>query len=278
MAFPETRLTLIQRLATGGSEDDWRLFLKDYWGPVCRFALRYGARSLDDAEDVASEAFEVLWANRLLVRWVSSRSAKLRTLLCSVVRNLLANRGRVRAGRERLDRRWLAEMDLSNWMSEEQADVFYAAWAEDLVQQAVESLAAEYYRANRGDYVRVLYGRLCERLSIAEVAKLLELNCTDVVNYYRHASQRLAGKLEERLRRQILRYAEPDQAEAEFSHEWGQLQEHLSQSGGLEKAVQRAYDLLDPVRLAEHRGPRLTQAIDRLTSAMRQSAEGAPPQ
>lgn len=277
MAFPETQLTLIQRLAASGSEDDWRLFLKDYWGPVCRFALRYGARNLDDAEDVASETFEVLWGNRLLVRWVSSRSAKLRTLLCGVVRNLLANRGRVQAGRERLNQQWLTQMALANGISEEQDDVFYAAWAEDLVQQAVETLTAEYYRANKGDYVRVLYERLCERLSIAEVAQLLEISVTDVANYYRHASQRLAVKLKERLRRQIHRYAAPDQAEAESTREWGCLQDHLSQSGGLERAVQRAYDLLDPVRLAEHRGPHLTQALERLTSIMRHSTEEAGP-
>ena len=39
MAFPDTRQTLIQRLATTSGEDDWRQFLNDYWGPVCRFAV-----------------------------------------------------------------------------------------------------------------------------------------------------------------------------------------------------------------------------------------------
>ncbi len=70
--------------------------MNDYWGPLCRFSLRYGARNLDDAEDVASQTFEVLWEKRLLVRWVSGRTAKLRTLLCSVVRNILSHRNRVR--------------------------------------------------------------------------------------------------------------------------------------------------------------------------------------
>ena len=92
MSFPSTRLTLIHRLAEGGSEDDWARFLKDYWGPLCRFCLRHGARDLDEAEDVASQTFEVVWTNRLLDRWRSNRSAKLRALLCGVVRHLLANR------------------------------------------------------------------------------------------------------------------------------------------------------------------------------------------
>jgi DNA-directed RNA polymerase specialized sigma24 family protein len=272
MAFPETQLTLIQRLVAGGGEVEWRLFLKDYWGPVCRFALRYGAGNMDDAEDVALETFEVLWSNHLLVRWMSNRSAKLRTLLCGVARNLLANRGRVRAGRERLGRQWLEQLDPSSGTTPEQDDVFYAAWAEDLVQQAVESLVAEYYRNNKGDYVRVLYGRLCERLSIAEVARALEIKVTDVVNYYRHTGQRLAENLRQRLRRQIRRYTAAEEAEAEFAREWAQLQEHLARSGGLEKAVQRAYDALDPVRLKEHRGPRLTQALDRMTSLIHRSS------
>jgi hypothetical protein len=60
MSFPQTRLTLIQRRASDGAKEDWRGFLEDYWGPICRFALRYGARNLDDAEDMASERFEVL--------------------------------------------------------------------------------------------------------------------------------------------------------------------------------------------------------------------------
>ena len=53
MVFPQTRVTLIQRLASGGSEEDWGQFLSDYWGPVCRFSLRWGVGTVDDAEDVA---------------------------------------------------------------------------------------------------------------------------------------------------------------------------------------------------------------------------------
>jgi hypothetical protein len=57
MRFPETRLTFIERLASGGSEEGWRDFLQDYWGPVCRFALRWGAPSLADAEEPDGDGF-----------------------------------------------------------------------------------------------------------------------------------------------------------------------------------------------------------------------------
>ncbi|MGH7192963.1 MAG: RNA polymerase sigma factor, partial [Candidatus Saccharimonadales bacterium] len=175
MSFPQTRLTLIQRLAAGGSEDDWRTFVRDYWGPVCRFALRWGAANAADAEDVAVETFEVLWHNRLLVRWVSNRSAKLRTLLCGVVRNNLANRGRVQAGRDRIFRDLAKQLDRWQHAPDEQSDAFYAAWVEDVVERAVRSLAAEYGRQGKGDYLRVLYGRICDELTIAACADALWL-------------------------------------------------------------------------------------------------------
>src|SRR5437879_4084689 len=38
MSFPQTRPTLIERLAAAGEERDWQEFLTDYWGPICRFA------------------------------------------------------------------------------------------------------------------------------------------------------------------------------------------------------------------------------------------------
>ena len=111
MVFPQTRVTLIQRLASGGSEEDWGQFLSDYWGPICRLSLRFGARNLDDAEDVASQTFEVLWERRLLVRWVSNQTAKLRTLLCSVVRNILSHRNRLRVNRDRLWQDFVDRLD-----------------------------------------------------------------------------------------------------------------------------------------------------------------------
>src|SRR4051812_12709220 len=102
MSFPQTRPTLIQRLATHGNEPDWQAFLADYWRPVCRFAWHYGQCSWQDAEDVASQTFLAIVQQELLARWVSAHSAKLRTLLCTVVRNVLANRARVQAGRARI--------------------------------------------------------------------------------------------------------------------------------------------------------------------------------
>ena len=34
MNFPQTRLSLIHRIAQDGKDDDWRQFMNDYWDPV----------------------------------------------------------------------------------------------------------------------------------------------------------------------------------------------------------------------------------------------------
>jgi RNA polymerase sigma factor (sigma-70 family) len=266
MGFPNTRLTLIQRLAAGGSAEDWQSFMQDYWGPVCRFSLRWGAEGLSDAEDIATQTFEILWENRLLVRWVSNRSAKLRSLLCSVARKVLANRHRAQAGRQRLAHELAEHLQQASPTDDEQADAFYAAWAEDLVAQAAESITTDYYRQAKGDYVRVLYGRLCQRLTIAAVAEALEISPAAVDNYFRHARQRLGDKLEELVRSQVEKYSPDEESAEEFAAEWRRLGTYLSAHGGLEEALQRACALLDPAAAQKNRRSDLAAAWNRLTS------------
>jgi len=250
MAFPQTRLTLIQRLATGASQADWREFTQDYWGPVCRFAQSRGSLTHEDAEDVATEVFEVLFKNRLLERWSTTRSAKLRTLLCCVVRNVVSNRIRVNAGRARLVAEHNGALDryadLENVESAEaprdQLDAFYAAWVEDLLQAAVERLLADYDRAGKGDYFRVFHGRLCEQLPMAELADLLQIKLTSAENYFRHARDRLAERLKELVREHVLRYSGEAETGDEVAGEWSQMGEYLRQRGGLEQAVRKVYE------------------------------------
>ena len=273
MSFPQTHLSLIQRLASGGTEEDWQGFLKDYWGPICRFSLRYGARDLDNAEDVASETFEVLWEQRLLVRWASNRSAKLRTLLCSVVRNILSHRNRVRTSREQRQEDLAEHLDGLNRTSDKHVDAFYAAWVEDVVQQAVEFLAAEYCRKGQVDYVRVLYGRICQGMTIAKAAEALRISPSAVDHYFRNARERLAEKLGQLVRRQLQCYCPADEAGQEFATEWQRLGQYLAEHGGIEEAVRQAYDLLDPVQARKQRAVGLTKAVTRMTSVIRSSVD-----
>ena len=246
MAFPDTRLTLIGRLSSGASERDWQQFLQDYWGPICRFAARRARLSAADAEDVAAKTFESLLSNRLLVRWHEHQGARLRTLLCTVVRHVVANRARVQAGRERLLKEELARggSTVEAYAAEpieEPLDTFYAAWVDDLLQGCVDGLMREYHAAGKGDYFRVLYGRLCEGLTMPGISAALGIKLTDAENYFKAARNGLSKKLQTALRDHVARYSDAAGVEAEFDEEWRRLGEFLQQHGGLERAVEDCF-------------------------------------
>jgi RNA polymerase sigma factor (sigma-70 family) len=260
MAFPETRHTLIERLALGGDERDWRDFLADYWGPVCRFAMRRGNMRPEEAEDVAGQAFEVVLRNKLLARWAASRQAKLRTLLCSIVCKIQANAFRAAKNRER----WLDELLEQQPAADTDQDAFYAAWVDELLQSCLQNLAADYHREGKGDYFRVLYGRLCEQMSIAEVASALEISPSAVDNYFRHVRQRLSEKLESAVRSHVHRYTPAQDAEAEFAAEWGRLGDYLKDRGELDEAVRRAHLLLEGSALEKTKTIRIRETLSRV--------------
>jgi RNA polymerase sigma factor (sigma-70 family) len=249
MSFPQTQHTLIHRIVASNSDRDWAAFFEDYWTPICRFAMRKGCSTLDEAEDVAAQTFEIVWKNNLLARWVASRSAKLRTVLCSVVRKVIANLIRVRQarenaalrGREKLDDRGGLPVITSLDASAEEIDAFYGAWVEEILQRAVDSLMDEFHREGKGDYFRVLYGRLCDGMTMREVARSLSLTPTQVENYARQAQKRLSKQLERLVRGHVERYGQEGDIEQEFKAEWGRLEEHLSRHGGMDEAVRAAY-------------------------------------
>jgi DNA-directed RNA polymerase specialized sigma24 family protein len=253
MSFPNTRHTLIRRIAAGGDEAAWREFLADYWEPICTFVARRGNLNVQDAEDIAAQVFEAFLRNRLLERWVDSPVAKLRTLICNVVRNVLSNRARVQGQRAKLlaeHRLDLPEMVEGESAAEtaEQADVFYAAWVDELLRSSVESLMIDYNLSGHGDYFRVLYARLCEDLTIPEVSELLGIKVTSAENFYRDARQRLMERLRENVRKHIGRYSMSLSEDTDFETEWNELGKHLKEHGGVEQAVRRAYHEFDPAR------------------------------
>lgn len=264
MAFPQTRHTLIQRLAAGGGDADWRGFLDDYWGPVCRFAMRRRDVGLAEAEDIASQTFEVLLKGDLLGRWASAPQAKLRTLLCQIVIKLQANARRAAFNRERMLQELRDAGAYGAEVSPTQQDAFLAAWVEDMLQHCLHHLALEYHREGRGDYFRVLHGRLCEEMTIAEVAAALEISVANVDNFYRHVRQRLHDKLEAGVRSHAYRYASPDEAESEFAAEWSRLGAYLRDHGGLDDAVRRTYALVEAGQLERRKPQRITETITRL--------------
>jgi RNA polymerase sigma factor (sigma-70 family) len=282
MTFPETHHTFIQRLASQGKEDDWRRFMDDYWFPVCRFATRSGRLKPDEAEDVASITFAGVIQNNLLSRWVNNPSAKLRTLLCSVVRNVLSNRARIESGRASLrkkDRRLLQEAasvrfeDVIDVAPEDLAE-FYAAWVDELLHNAVNRLLDDYHKSARGDCFRVLYGRICEQMTNKEIAQHLRLKLSTVENYFKDARDRLGVQLRTELRRRVEQYSRPGDFESEFQAEWSQLSKFLRDRGGIENAIRSAHEQLSSGNVARQKHLSITTILTRVSN---QSLPDRPP-
>jgi RNA polymerase sigma factor (sigma-70 family) len=253
MSFPNTQASLIIRLAQGGSETDWQQFLRDYWGPVTRFAARRGNLPLDLAEDVAGEVFVVLVRSTLIARWRDEQSGRLRGLLCGVVRKLLSNRHRLEQGRQRL----LHDAATAGGIPEilpvsetldpetEDLDSFYQAWVDELISATMRQVLAELQAEGRGDYFRSLYGRICEGLSAEEIGNALGLPAATIENQLRIAKGRLSRCLSNEVRRHVESYSTPETAQADFESEWSQLGLHLEKFGGLEEAIRLEAASLD---------------------------------
>jgi RNA polymerase sigma factor (sigma-70 family) len=275
MTFPQTRLTLIRRLSNGGSDVDWRDFLDDYWPPLCAFAMRWGGLSLADAEDIAAETLQAIVKNQLLSRWQAHRAARLRTLLCSVARNAISNRARVEQGRNRILRGLAqrSEDDLppsiwANEPSEEQDDTFYRAWIDDLLDRCVQSLLADLHRVGKGDCFRVLYGRLCEGLSLPEVAQMLQIPTATAENYYKAATKRLANELERAVRQHVRKYCSEGDEDDEFRAEWTQISAYLKTHGGIENAVRSCHQRMTSAERPSRDSKTLADTAATLIAAM----------
>ncbi len=262
MSFPETRPTLIQRIATENREADWQVFLKDYWRPVCRFAARWGNLSFDDAEDLASATFAILISKDLLSAWASNPAAKLRSLLCRIVRNLLANQARIKQGRTENLRKNIGLLKGMESIHLEEAaenaeelDAFFESWVDEVVQDAVDELFQECQKSGRGDVFRVLYGRICEQMPMQDIAQCLRISPDAAQNHFKLGRQLLDQFLRNSVQTRVHRYASPLHAKAEFEAEWQALSESLMRRGGLEASLQRSanQDEARELKRREHR-------------------------
>ena len=237
MAFPDTRLSLIRRIVATGDAAAWDEFVASYWRAVCRFAMRLGNLQWNDSEDVASQVFEALFRRSLLESWLTRPDARFKTLLCTVVRNVVQNTNRAnRTAARHIDGPFDQALLQSDGV-DPQDDAFMAIWAEELLQSTVRSLMTDYHNEGKGDYYRVLHGRICEQLTTREIADQLGVKPTDVDNYYRHARQRLGERLKLRLRTDVSYYTDLADLDEEFDREWQHLAEILQRHGSLEEAI-----------------------------------------
>jgi len=276
MTFPKTRKTLIFRLTTDGAQQDWLQFLSDYWLAVCHFVQQRANLGFEDAEDVAAEAFEVLLRKHLLERWLSNPSAKLRTLLCTVAKQVLANQLRVRTGRIRLlrnkARELLSRTDLPTIKSPnkqtDQVDEFYSAWIESILLQTVESLVQEYDRRDEVNRFKVLHARICLGMATNQISQSLNMKVSDAEYYYKAACKRLTTKLEESVRQNISRYCDLQDLDSEFDSEWCLIGQYLKEHGGLEEAIAIVYRNANLVKMAHRQSKAVTSVACRLAQVI----------
>jgi hypothetical protein len=114
---------------------------------------------------------------------------------------------------------------------------FYRAWIADLLERCVQRLLTDLHRAGKGDYFRVLFGRVCEELSTREIADMLQIETATVENYFRAARKRLAEELEQAVRRHVERYCDEGSLDDEFRAEWSRLSAYLLGHGGIESSL-----------------------------------------
>ena len=249
MSFPETRPTLIHRIARHNDEDAWREFFDDYWKPVCSFAARSGHLSPDDAEDIAAATFVALISSRLVSRWDERPISKFRSLICSVTRKVLANRIRVETGRKRIGqqrRDTIRELSFvtvdDRDASIDSSDALLVEWFHSLVASATRAYIDEARAAGRFNSVRVLYGRICEGMTVRAVGEALNLAPSTVDSLYAQARRSLEERLRSAVNDEVRRYCGDGQLQSEFELEWSRLGSLIDTAGGIEAILKEQGD------------------------------------
>ena len=254
MAFPQTRYSMIDRIVTDNEDGDWNHFLRAYWGPMVAFARRRGGLGEQEAEDVVGVAVEGIIRNNLLDRWHSDRSAKLRTLLCTVIRYCINNRARINSGRQRLMEQWdhelarLTDAPPTNIgpSAIEDTDALYTSWVEALLRDALTSFATQLMDANKSHYFSVLYAKLCLEMPNATIATRLDLKPSDVDNHFRSVRKSLRKQLRDTLHAHMAPGMDADHIDTEIVQEWSNLSQFLGSHGGLEQALRDVYPEVMP--------------------------------
>jgi hypothetical protein len=132
----------------------------------------------------------------------------------------------------------------------------------------VEAMMSEYHRTGKGDYFRVLYGRICENLSMPEIAKILNIDTSRAENYFKAGKKRLAAIFEDQVRKQVERYSKGEEAEEEFQAEWREIGEFLMKRDGLETSIAKVYEQYDPEEAIQRQNRAITGVMNRMTGVL----------
>lgn len=208
--FPDTRQSLLQRLASGGEESRTRamdVLCTHYWKPVYKYVrLRWGQEPAD-AEDLTQGFFLHLLDSPALQRYDRHR-ARFRTYLRVCVDGYCANR---HADARRLKRGGGAELltldaaeaetrlgDLDAWFRRE--------WVRDLFERSIASLRERLDGSGRQVHF-TLFQRYdvdgpdaCPRPTYADLAAELGIPVTQVTNFLALARREFRAIVLEQIR------------------------------------------------------------------------------
>ncbi len=157
MIFPDTRWTLISRLAdpaeVGAALDQ---LCAAYWSPIYAFLLRSG-RNDAEAQDLTQDFLEMVVRQRLLER-ADPVSGRLRSWLLSALKNFLANARRFETRQKRGSGAYVFSIDQDDVVSEVGAiasqglspeEAFDRVWVAALLRRVLEALRQQYSDAGK---------------------------------------------------------------------------------------------------------------------------------
>jgi RNA polymerase sigma factor (sigma-70 family) len=188
-AFNTTSWTLVMEAARPGEKESLKALSKICqvsWYPIYAFIRRLGYNQAD-AEDLAQGFFEHVLQNNVLAHADKERG-RFRSFLLGSLRNFVSNEERKYRAEKRGGRVTFVSVDAQEGEDSYQREIahpetpekiFQRSWAEQLLQRALDSLKADYERANKLRMFEALYPYLtchANPPSYQELAETLKMS------------------------------------------------------------------------------------------------------
>lgn len=209
MIFPDTRWTLISRLAdpaeVGAALDQ---LCTAYWSPIYAFLLRSG-RNDAEAQDLTQDFLQMVVRQRLLER-ADPVSGRLRSWLLSALKNFLANARRFETRQKRGSGAYVFSIDQDDVVSEVGAiaaqgvspdEAFDRAWVAALLRRVLEGLKEQYCGAGKQRDFEALLPWLLDSNQDLQTKAAADVGMTPAT--FRVQLHRLRARYRETLRQEI---------------------------------------------------------------------------
>ena len=189
---PETRNSLLVRLADRADQQAWHEFAQIYMPVVYRLAVRKGLQHAD-AEDLAQQVLTAV--SKAIDRWqVDPERAKFRTWLHRIAQNLIINAlTRAKPDRGSGDTRTLEHLGHQAAPSEADSELVRTEFRREVFRWAANQIRPEF----RGPTWEAFWLTAVENLSVEEVSNRLQLSCGAIYAARSRIMRRLKEKVSE---------------------------------------------------------------------------------